>query len=186
MTPITNYISFESAPTETVVLIAERVEDYATDMVVTGQGWLRAAGSYDEQLEAFSPTTALRSNDSTYPRLRSVGAGASVDLSLDVEFFDESTMQTWLAAQDLDTMQARVTITEGGVVISQAISEPYNTNNTGVIAGGVNNPQIRMKIDANEWTVGTYPTEGTDENNWVGKPEGWTKSSGVLIEYFYP
>lgn len=186
MTPITNYISFESPPAgDTVVLVCERLEDSATNMGTSSGGWLTGNLSYVSQFGAFSPSTALKQN-ANYPRLRSVGAGASVDLSLDILFENVSTMNTWVAAQDLDTMQARLTITEGGVVLAQAISEAYNTNNTGVIAGGSNNPQVRMKIDANEWTIGTYPTQGTTATDWVGKPEGWTLSSGVLIEYFYP
>ncbi len=184
--PITNYLSFEAPAGDTVVLVCERLEDYATDMVGTTQGWLRANGSYDEQLEALSPTTAVRANDGNYPRLRSIGSGNSMDLSLDVKFEDQGEMNTWLAAQDLDTMRARVTITEGGSVIAQATSDPYNINSTGSTAGGSNNPQVRMKIDVNEWTTGTYPTSGTSSTDFVGKPEGWTTSSGVLIEYFYP
>ena len=173
-------------PGDETVLIAERLEDSATSLAATSGGWLRANQSYDEQLEALSPATALQANDGNYPRLRSIGAGASVDLSLDVKFNSESTMDTWLAAQDLSTMRARLTITEGGVVISQAISQPYDTNSTGSTAGQPNNPQVRMKLDAADFTIGTYPTEGTTATDWVGKPEGWTLSSGVLIEYFYP
>ena len=185
MTPITNYISFEAPAGDTVVMVCERLEDSATNMSTSSGGWLTNNFSYVSQFGAFSPTTALKAN-ANYPRLRSVGAGASVDMSLDILFNNASTMNTWLAAQDLDTMRARLTITEGGVVIAQATSDPYNTNSTGTTAGGSNNPQTRMKIDANEWTTGTYPTNGTTSTNWVGKPEGWTLSSGVLIEYFYP
>ena len=175
-----------SGTTETIVLVAERLEDSATNMAATSSGWLRSNQSYDDRLEAFSPPTALQANDGNYPRLRSIGAGASVDLSLDVKFANETTMNTWLAAQDLSTMRARLTITEGGVVISQAISQPYDTNSTGSTAGQPNNPQVRMKLDTADFITGPYPTEGTTATDWVGKPEGWTLSSGVLIEYFYP
>ena len=185
MPPITNFHTFAAPAGETVVLIAERLEDSATDMVATSGGWLRANGSYDETLEAYSPTTALAADDGNYPRLRSIGTGASMDLSLDVRFNSKATMETWLAAQDQSTLRARVTITEGGVVTHIATSQPYDTNSTGSTVLS-NSPQVRMKLDVADWTTGTYPTSGTSATDWVGKPEGWALSSGVLIEYFHP
>lgn len=184
MPPITNYIKFEPAPSETVVLVAERLEDSATDMRATTQGWLRSNSSYVEQLSAVSPTTAIV-NDGTYPRLRSLGAEPFQDLSLDIKFTSSASMNTWVAAQDLSSLRARLTITEGGSVIAQATSQPYDTNSTGSTTGG-NNAQVRMKLDVVDFTTGVAPKEGTDVDNWVGKPQGWTLSSGVLIELFYP
>jgi hypothetical protein len=173
-------------PGEETVLIAERLEDYATSMTTTTQGWLKANQSYDEQLDAFSPTTALRANDNNYPRLRHIGAGASVDIIMDVKFNDVTEMNTWLGAQDLSTLRARLTITEGGVVTHIATSQPYDTNSTGSIINSNTQPQVRMKLDTADFTTGTYPTAGTSATDWTGKPEGWTLSSGVLIEFFHP
>ncbi len=166
-------------PAGTPGLLASSVREANAplDMQTSGNnGWILANSSYTS---ITGSSDILPVNNGTYTRLRSAGTNVWCDFNFGSETARDAFLN--LAEVDTSTMIARLTVEDAnGNVLAYGESSPFDT--AGVANAGSANLQV--KIENTQWLQGSVPTPGTDNTNWVGKPEGWLLSSGYKVELF--